>query len=218
MLEILRNLPEESEVDLRASDNGRVALRSGNAKFTLAALPADNFPFLSLEATYPMGTCGTEAFRGALTMVEHAVPRADMRIFLNGVYFEASGDALRLVATDGHRLAATEMTFTPDGYPSEFTGILPRKSVEELIRLLAEHDGSVRISGSDRALVLETGEARFATRLIDARYPEYRRVIPENPPYHLEVDADSLAVALRQAECWRMIRTMWCAWESPPMI
>lgn len=117
--------------------------------------------------------------------MEHAAPSGDARIYLNGVYFELTGDVMRLVATDSHRLAASELPFAPGEYTSECVGILPKKSVDEITRLLSGATGSARISWTDRAFVLESGRAEFATRLIDARYPEYQRVIPGTSPYRL---------------------------------
>ncbi|CDQ10435.1 DNA polymerase III, beta subunit (modular protein) [Acidithiobacillus ferrivorans] len=200
LLDILRNLPERSEVVLKMGGDGKCALRSGGSKFTLATLPAETFPLMSLDEIRPMGSCDASAFREALLTVEHAAPSGDARMFLNGVYFELTGDVMRLVATDSHRLAASELPFAPEEYSSECVGILPKKSVGEITRALSGATGSARISWADRAFVLESGKLQFATRLIDARYPEYQRVIPVASPYRLSFDREELALALRQAE------------------
>lgn len=200
LLDILRNLPDRSEVTLRIGNDGKCALRSSGSRFTLATLSADVFPLMSLDETRPMGNCDAAAFREALLTVEHAAPSGDARIYLNGVYFELTGDVMRLVATDGHRLTAGELSFAPEEHSLECNGILPKKSVEEITRLLSGATGSARISWTDRAFVLESGRTEFATRLIDARYPEYRRVIPGTSPYRLSFEREELALALRQAE------------------
>ena len=200
LLEILRNLPEQSEVVLRIGDDWKCVLRSGGSKFTLATLSADAFPLMPLEEVDLMGSCDAANFREALRTVEHAAPSSDTRAFLNGVYFELTGDVMRLVATDSHRLAATELSFAPNEGTSICTGILPKKSVDEMVRMLSVENGSARISWTDRAFVLEVGKARFATRLVDARYPEYQRVIPVALPYRLSFDREELALALRQTE------------------
>lgn len=200
LLDILRNLPERSEAVLRIGEDWKCVLRSGGSKFTLATLSAEAFPLMSLEEVDLMGSCDAAGFREALRTVEHAAPTSDTRMFLNGVYFEVTGDVMRLVATDSHRLAATELSFAPNEQTSNCAGILPKKSVDEMARMLLGENGSSRISWTDRAFVLEVGKARFATRLIDARYPEYQRVIPAALPYRISFDRENLALALRQAE------------------
>lgn len=200
LLDILRNLPEGADVVLRLGDDWKATLRSGGSRFTLATLAAEVFPLMSLEETRPMGSCDAAAFRDALLMVAHSAPSGDARPFLNGVYFELTGDVMRLVATDGHRLSAAELAFTPEGYSTECLGILPKKSVDEITRILSGATGSARISWTDRVFVLESGKLRFATRLVDARYPEYQRVIPAGLPYRLSFAREELIVGLRQAE------------------
>ena len=200
LLDILRNLPEWADVVLRFGEGGKAALRSGGSKFTLVTLAAEVFPLMSLEETLPMGSCDAAAFRDALLTVEHAAPSGDARTFLNGVYFELTGDVMRFVATNGHRLSAAELAFTPEGYSTECVGILPKKSVDEITRILSGATGSARISWADRAFVLDNGKLRFATRLVDARYPEYQRVIPAGLPYRLSFSREELMVGLRQAE------------------
>ena len=200
LLDILRNLPERSEVALRIGDDWKCLLRCGGSKFTLATLSADAFPMMSLDEVKLMGSCDAASFREALLTVEHAAPSSDARAFLNGVYFELTGDVMRLVATDSHRLAATEFTIAPDEQTSSCSGILPKKSVDEMSRMLSGENGSAKILWSERSFVLEVGKARFATRLIDARYPEYQRVIPVALPYRLSFDRNGLSLALRQAE------------------
>lgn len=200
LLDILRTLPEGADVVLRFDEGGKAALRSGGSKFTLATLAAEVFPLMSLEETRPMGNCDAAAFRDALLTVEPAAPSGDARTFLNGVYFELTGDVMRFVATNGHRLFAAELAFTPEGYSTECVGILPKKSVDEITRILSGATGSARISWTDRAFVLDSGKLRFATRLVDARYPEYQRVIPAGLPYLLSFSREELIVGLRQAE------------------
>ena len=194
LLEIARTLPSGSSVRLE-QDGERVTVRSGRSRFTLATLPASEFPLIEdvqaqVEFSLPQGD-----LKAAIERIGFAMAQQDVRYYLNGLLLELAGDRLRTVATDGHRLSLCET-------PAELPGgqgqqvIVPRKGVNELARLLddqAEEPAELRI-GSSHIQVRLPG-IRFTSKLIDGRFPDYTRVVPESGSKELRADR----VTLRQA-------------------
>lgn len=199
LLDITKALPEGGSMEFR-QDGEKISIRSGKSRFTLQTLPADQFPFLTIPQPHGGGMCDAEAFRSALSVAAVCMGNNDSRFFLNGAAIEVDGDVLRLVSTDGHRLSMMDMSFSPCDWSSAYQGILPRKAVLELVRLLSGRGGPIQIRMSPTSFVLEHGSFQFACKLIDAKYPEYRRVIPDGHPHKALLNRASLREALQQVE------------------
>ena len=142
--DILRALPAEAKISLESTAN-RLQLKSGRSRFTLQTLPADDFPRLAAgsdhvgEVSVAQGT-----LRALLMHVQYAMAQQDIRYYLNGLLLSVEGRELRVVATDGHRLAFTKTSLESEHPRHEV--VLPRKAVLELSKLLAESDAPVRIA------------------------------------------------------------------------
>lgn len=195
LLEIGRTLPSGASVSLEL-DGERMMVRSGRSRFTLATLPAGDFPLIEdvqgqLEFSVPQG-----ALKGAIDRIGFAMAQQDVRYYLNGLLMELAGDRLRTVATDGHRLSMCEI----DAQLPETEGhqvIVPRKGVNELARLLdgdSEETVTVRV-GSSHIQVALPG-LRFTSKLIDGRFPDYTRVVPDGGDKELRGDREALRQAL----------------------
>lgn len=197
LLDITKALPEGGSMEFR-QDGEKISIRSGKSRFTLQTLPAEVFPFLTIQQPQCGGMCDVEAFRSALSVAAVCMGNNDSRFFLNGAAIEAEGDVLRLVSTDGHRLSMMDAAFAPDDWSSAYQGILPRKAVLEMVRLLAGRSGPVTLRMSPTNFVLEHGAFQFACKLIDAKYPEYRRVIPSGHPHKALLDRARLREVLQQ--------------------
>ena len=194
LMDICKSLPDQSEIQLSLED-GRAVLRSGRSRFTLSTLPVAEFPNIedsqgSIELSLPRGT-----LKHLIDATSFAMAQQDVRYYLNGMLLETDGKMLRTVATDGHRLALCEMDL-----PSKATGqqvIVPRKGVLELQRLLGT-EGDVEITIGSNHIRAQIGDVRFTSKLIDGRFPEYGRVIPNAPPRSIVADRDSLRSALQR--------------------
>nr|RNF62953.1 DNA polymerase III subunit beta [Acidithiobacillus sulfuriphilus] len=197
LFDICRALPEGSQIQIH-KDGEKVTVRAGNARFTLHTLPAETFPYLSISKPACSGSCLAPALRSALNTAATAMAQNDARFFLNGILLEIQDNLLRCVSTDGHRLAMMEIPFDVLGDTPLYQGILPRKAVIELLRLLASNNGEATLMLAETSFVLEQDDLQFSCKLIDAKYPEYRRVIPENHPHLAEVDRQELKNALQQ--------------------
>jgi len=195
LYDICRSLPEGAEITI-ARDKERIALRCGSARFHLQSLPAEQFPESSTDDTLFSGRCSASALREAMAVAATAMAQNDARFFLNGVLLEVAEQELRCIATDGHRLARMTLAFAHSTEQAPYQGILPRKAVLELGRLLDGEDVELRFGHN--AIVLADANMQFRCKLIDARYPDYRRVIPLGHPERAQLDRQALKQALTQ--------------------
>ncbi|MBT8141286.1 MAG: DNA polymerase III subunit beta [Gammaproteobacteria bacterium] len=194
LLDICRNLPAGS--DLRfALDKERVTVRSGRSRFTLSTLPATEFPVLEAVKGAQTIKISQNTLREQIERTQFSMAQQDVRYYLNGMLFELKDGNLVTVATDGHRLA---MAATAVEHKSDVQIILPRKGVLELSRLL-ETDGDVEITLSQHHLQAELGDRRFISKLIDGKFPEYQRVIPNSTSNNIAADRQELRAALQRA-------------------
>jgi DNA polymerase-3 subunit beta len=182
--EILRSLPEAAEVSLVLEDR-RLQVKAGKSRFSLQTLPADDFPCLALaEGEVKRFSVPQKAFRSLLAQTQYAMATQDVRYYLNGLLLLVDGRELRAVATDGHRLAYASMPLenAPEALRAEDAArqelILPRKTVIELNRLLADSDEALAIEMLPNQIRFQFGHISLISKLIDGRFPDYERVIP----------------------------------------
>ncbi|MEO6699001.1 MAG: DNA polymerase III subunit beta, partial [Paraperlucidibaca sp.] len=145
LLDICRALPASAQVALSV-DGNRLLLKSGKSRFTLTTLPANDFPNLdeSLNAAYTV-TLTQRVLKQLIDKTSFAMAQQDVRYYLNGMLFEVTADRLRVVATDGHRLAMCDAEITSQ-VTEKAQVIVPRKGVQELSRLLADDDTEVTLT------------------------------------------------------------------------
>ncbi|MGF1550689.1 MAG: DNA polymerase III subunit beta [Sphingomonadaceae bacterium] len=196
LFEIVRKLPEGSEVELAAAE-GKLKVNAGRARFSLPTLPRDDFPVIA-EGELP---CSFElpaaTLRQIIDKTRFAISTEETRYYLNGIFLhvtEGDGPAgsslLKAAATDGHRLARVTVP-RPSGAESMPDIIVPRKCVGELRKLLDELDGSVEISLSPTKVRFGLGSAVLTSKLIDGTFPDYSRVIPTGNDKLLKLDPRS---------------------------
>ena len=189
LIDICKSLPSAALVDLHITEDQRCILKSGNSRFVLGPLPADDYPLLNTENT--QGTQVTVTQRELKRLFEKtafAMAVQDVRFYLTGTLLEIDANQLRAVTTDGHRLALCE-TVAQSTATQPIQAIVPRKAVAELQRLLSVEDEqlslligrellNVTINMSSRDKEQADIIVRFTTKLIDGKFPDYRRVIP----------------------------------------
>lgn len=194
--DILKAIPEESAVSLDALEN-KLHVKANKSKFSLQTLPAQDFPSLAEQLE---GAAHIRIQQGKLkkllNSVQHAMAQQDIRYYLNGVLMVIEGDTIKLVATDGHRLAFIAETMDQD-YP-KLEVILPRKTVNELMKLLAENDDPMKIELAEKQVRFKFSNVTMTSKVIDGKFPDYTRVIP-NHTNHLVVNRVNLLQALQRA-------------------
>jgi DNA polymerase-3 subunit beta len=177
MLDILRALPEGSDVTLTVADK-RLQLKSGKSRFNLQTLPAEDFPRLAPgEGEQVRFTLPQRLLKQLLTAVQYAMAQQDIRYYLNGLLMLIDGGELRMVATDGHRLAYASRAVEAQGLARQEV-ILPRKTIIELSRLLAESDDAVEIDLSGNQARFSFSGVVLVSKLVEGKFPDYTRVIP----------------------------------------
>jgi len=197
LVDILRALPEGAEVTLQQQDK-RMLVKAGKSRFTLQTLPAEDFPRLSKPAgDVARFAVAQKALRRLLGLVQYAMAQQDIRYYLNGLLMLVEDKQLKLVATDGHRLAYASMALHADLPRQEV--IVPRKTVLELAKLLADDEEEVKIELSATQAGFSFGAVQLVSKLIDGKFPDYTRVIPTQHKNTLTLDREVLRQALLRA-------------------
>jgi DNA polymerase III subunit beta len=198
LMDFCRSLSDGATVKVRMEAE-RCVVSSGRTRFTLGSLPAGDFPSVLPEADLRSTNLPAGQLKTLLDKTHFAMAQQDVRYYLNGVLLEFSGTEITAVATDGHRLARYVVVADGSGIDETRQIIIPAKSVGELRRLLADESGSVDFRWGERTFVLFSGETALTSKLLEGKYPEYRRVIPRGLDKEVVLDREGLRLALQRA-------------------
>ena len=197
LLDILRALPDGAEVALQHQDK-RLVVRAGKSRFTLQTLAAEDFPRLAKPAGESARfELEQKALRRVLALVQYAMAQQDIRYYLNGLLMVIEDGMLKLVATDGHRLAYAALKLGAQLPRQEV--IIPRKTVLELGKLLADSDASVKVEVGATQAAFSFGTVDLVSKLIDGKFPDYTRVIPTSHKNRMQAAREPLRQALLRA-------------------
>lgn len=194
LFDIVRGLPDTATLNFELQEQ-KLTIKSGRSRFVLATLPAPEFPLLEDIDTSSTLSVSRPVLRSLLDRTQFAMAHQDVRYYLNGLLLVARRDSLRAVATDGHRLAMSEVNESFD-MEEEREVIVPRKAVTELAKLLGDDDENVSLRFSDNHLQVDVSTTRFTTKLIDGRFPDYKKVIPTGSNKQLSGDTETVRQAL----------------------
>jgi DNA polymerase-3 subunit beta len=192
LYDIVRKLPEGAQIVLEASgDRAVLAIRAGRSRFTLQTLPESDFPDLAAgEMTHRFKLTAADLKR-LIDKTQFAISTEETRYYLNGIYLHAAGTAaaptLRAVATDGHRLAQLDLPL-PEGAGGMPGIIVPRKTVNEVQRLIEDAQAEVTVELSQGKIRFTLAGVVLTSKLIDGTFPDYARVIPAGNDKELIVD------------------------------
>ena len=189
--DIVRKLPDGAQISLSVDDaTTQLVIESGNSRFALSFLPANDFPIMSEGALSHTFTLESKECLRLIDKCRFAMSNEETRYYLNGVFLHTSseGDKLKAVATDGHRLARIEVAL-PAGASGMPSVIIPRKTVNELRKLLEEQGDEVEVGLSDSKIRFASGNLVLLSKLVDGTFPDYARVIPESNEALMEVDS-----------------------------
>jgi len=197
LVDILRALPDGADLSLQQQEK-RLLVKAGKSRFTLQTLPAEDFPRLAKPAGEAARfSLSQKALRRLLGLVQYAMAQQDIRYYLNGLLMVVEDGQLKLVATDGHRLAYAA-TALSGALPRQEV-IVPRKTVIELSKLLAESDEEVNVEVSATQAAFRFGSIELVSKLIDGKFPDYTRVIPTGHKNKLQIGREALRQALQRA-------------------
>jgi DNA polymerase-3 subunit beta len=195
LLDICRALPDEAEVSMSLSGE-KLTVKSGRSRFSLMTLPAAEFPRIG-DINAGQSLAVSQATLAKLLEKTHfSMAQQDVRYYLNGLLLETGDKRLRAVATDGHRLALCDVELDDKKAPEQQV-IVPRKGVLELQRLIGG-DGDLQIELGSNHIRIQLEGIRYTSKLIDGRFPEYDRVIPQDTENQLTADRESFRGALQR--------------------
>ncbi len=186
--DIVKKLPDGSEILMSLQENNLV-LESGKSKFTLPTLPFDDFPVMTEILDGTEFSISSEDLKNLIDNTKFAISLEETRYYLNGIYIHQDEDdknILKGVATDGHRLAQVKLKI-PNGADGMPAIIIPRKTVNELRKLIEETDGDIAIIVSKNKIRFNVNNCVLTSKLIDGTFPDYQRVIPKENSNKLQV-------------------------------
>ena len=176
LVDICKSLPEGSTIEF-SLESGKATVKAGRSRFTLSTLPAADFPAVEAGVGSVALSLNQTLVKQLIDGTAFAMAQQDVRYYLNGLYLEILGGRLRVVATDGHRLA---LATAPALVEAADTGvIIPRKGVLELSRLL-DGEAPLELAIGTNHLRAANEQFTFTSKLVDGKFPDYERVIPKN--------------------------------------
>lgn len=197
LFDIVRALPDGSKVTVTQAGD-KITVQAGRSRFTLASLPANDFPSIdAVEATERVSV-PEAALKELIERTAFAMAQQDVRYYLNGLLFDLAEKRLRCVATDGHRLALCE-TALDETVQAKRQIIVPRKGVQELQRLLEGGDRVLTLEMDRNHIRVKRDDVTFTSKLIDGRFPDYEAVIPIGADREVRIDRETLRAALQRA-------------------
>jgi len=195
LYEIVKALPE---TDVRIEEDKKgVKVAADRFDSRMQTLPREDFPTLPDASGKTRATLPRNALKQMVEKTQFAITGEDTRYFLNGAKFVLRPDTLTLVATDGHRLALVEVAHKVD-VNEEIGVILPKKTLLELGKLLAEGDGDVLFEAGENHLFFDVGGRTLISRMIDGQFPAYERVIPKNNDKEIDFEKERLTSAVKR--------------------
>lgn len=193
LLDICRALPEGSDIKL-TKQGEKVILTAGKSRFTLVTLPPTDFPSLEAANWEPALTIEITMLKQLFQRTQFCMAQQDVRYYLNGLCLEFENKKLRAIATDGHRMALSELKTTTA--ISEKQIIVPRKGIHEISRLLDVAEGEAQVQIALNHVRLQTSGVVFTSKLIDGRFPDYTKVVPATQSKTISVDRSAFREAL----------------------
>ena len=197
LFDIVRALPDGSKISLSHTGD-KVTIQAGKSRYTLATLPAKDFPENDQLAIIERIKVPEAALKELIERTAFAMAQQDVRYYLNGLLFDLKGKTLRCVSTDGHRLALCE-TELHESIENRKQIIMPRKGVLELQRLLEDGDGEIVLEVGNNHLRVSRSDVTFSTKLIEGKFPDYEAVIPIGADKEIRINRELFRNALQRA-------------------
>ena len=211
LLEIAKELFQEN-ITLQTLPNDRLTILAGRSYFELSTIPVEDFPYLTFYEDAKFLPFKGEDFKQSLEKTHYVIPAEEDPFSIAGLFWHATEDQLyRFVASDGHRLAYVEAASGKfASMPIEAGIIIPRKGVQEMLRILELQD-EFQLALHENCLVMQAADAILAIRLLEEEFPEYQQIIPEERPIVIQIDRINLLQALKRIatltnQKWRHVR------------
>jgi DNA polymerase-3 subunit beta len=198
LFDIVRLLPDGADIDFSLLENDWVELRSGNSQYKIVALPKENFPSIP-EAAPATAQIPGGLFRSMIQRTMFAITQEESRYSLNGALLALLPNEIRMVATDGHRLALVSRSMEVPGVDLEVRALIPRKTLVELQKLIGEQDSMVEFGRDENHLFFAVGGKRLVSRILAGQFPNYELVVPRDNDKYIVSSTRSFGDGIRRA-------------------
>ena len=192
--ELCRLIPDGEEINLSLSGE-KLNIKTTNGKYSLSTLPSSDFPVFDVDTGDLPLIIPAKDLKELITNTSFAMGNQDWRHYLNGLYITVEGSNILAVASDAHRLAIASTALDADS-PNNMSGIIPRKSINEIAKLVSDVDGVVEVNLSSSSIKTSTPDAAFVSKLIEGKFPDYEQVIPSGDSSVLKVSTKDFSDAL----------------------
>jgi len=197
LFDITRALPENSNIDVQIEEN-KVIVKAKKSRFNLQTLPPQDYPVMKKDENDSIELkLSQKEFKALLKQVDFAMAQQDIRYYLNGLLIEVKDKNINIVGTDGHRLSFTSLELKTPTNPAQV--IVPRKTIVELVKLLGDTDDPVEISFSNNQVNFKFNDIDLITKVIDGKFPDYDRVIPQGHDNVFNIDRSLLLDSMLRA-------------------
>jgi DNA polymerase III subunit beta len=198
MFEIVKELPDNS-IDISTGKDEKVTVKAGKAKFNIMGLSAKEFPVFPAIDETKLEPIESESLKEMIDKTSFAVSTDETRYNINGFLLEKEDSKMRMVATDGHRLAFIEKKDIKGVHSAQKEGVLlPRKGVMEIRKLLDEKEGSFFLGVTEKSAVMKKDETVISVRLLEGEFPDYKKVIPKDNDKEVVADKSNLLHSLKR--------------------
>jgi DNA polymerase-3 subunit beta len=209
LFDICRALPVNAEITIK-KEGEKAVVKSGKSRFSLTTVPVTDFPNIQSQQWEQALTLSQANLKNLFEQTHFCIAQQDVRYYLNGLLLEFLDKKLRAVATDGHRMAISEIALEKSG-KSDNQIIVPRKGIQELMRLMDEPESDVEIQTSTNHFRAKTSNFIFTSKVIDGRYPDYTKVIPHAQSKILKLPREAVRetlsrVSILSSEKYRGVR------------
>ena len=190
--ELCRLIPDGEEINLSLSGE-KLNIKTTNGKYSLSTLPSSDFPVFDVDTGDLPLIIPAKDLKELITNTSFAMGNQDWRHYLNGLYLSINGGEITAVTTDAHRLAVANLASQSD---ISFSGIIPRKSINEMAKFLSDEGGDAKLKINEASLELSVGDLIFKSKLIDGKFPDYQQVIPSGESSVLEINVKDFSETL----------------------
>jgi DNA polymerase-3 subunit beta len=198
LFDIVRLLPEDADINCVLLENDWVELRSGSSLYKIVGLPKENFPSIPEGSGVPVTIPGN-LLRSMIQRTMFAITQEESRYSLNGALLVLTPQELRMVATDGHRLALVTKAMDMAGVDAEIRALIPRKTLVEIQKLIGEQELVVEFSRDENHLFFTVGGKRLVSRILAGQFPNYEMVIPRDNDKIIVASTRALSDGIRRA-------------------
>ena len=197
LFDITRALPDESKMDIQIEES-KVLVKAKKSRFNLQTLPPKDYPVMKKEEKDTVDLkLSQKEFKTLPKQVDFAMAQQDIRYYLNGLLIEVKDNNINIVGTDGHRLSFTSLKLKNPTHPAQV--IVPRKTIVELTKLLNDTEDQLEISFTKNQVNFKFNEIDLITKVIDGKFPDYSRVIPQGHNNVFNVDRSLLLDSMLRA-------------------